>query len=125
MKNINQSASRIKTTVESSMADWCYVTTYSGSAVDEYYEPVEASSGSTLTKCGVDISGGKKKYKVEGELVEVDVIIRLPLDTTISASAIITVTQQNNEVVNDEYNVLNNIRKGKGQLIVKCRKLVL
>lgn len=125
MKNINQSASRIKTTVESSMFDFCYINTFSGSTVDAYYEQVEASSGSTLTKCGVDVSGGQKRYKVEvdGEIVDLDVIIRLPLDTVISASATITVTQQNNEVVSDTYNIVKNVRKGKGQLIARCRKL--
>lgn len=122
MKNINADITRITNIVESAMQDKCYINNFSGSTVDDYQEPV-TTSASTLTICGVDVSGGKKRYTDEETLIEIDTIIRLPLDTVISASSTITVSQQNNEVVDVTYNIVDNIKVGHGQLVVSCKKL--
>lgn len=110
-------------TQEAAMMDTCLIAEPS-TTEDAYNNPVAAWTWSSATEseCGFNPSPSREVMR---QVPECDAVLRLPVDTTISAVARVRITKRFGETQSSprNYEVIGNPRRGASGLLVWLRKV--
>jgi hypothetical protein len=110
-------------TQESAMQDTCNLITYSGS-YNEFGELEQVWTTTSGIACGVKMVGGVEEYRGQFIKLDIDAVIRLPIDTEITELDRVEVTKRFGVDVDDMlYEVVGFPKRGSSGLQVDCKKV--
>lgn len=105
------------------MQDLATVDTYSVT-YNSYNEPIEVWTSGSGIDCGVEMTGGVERYKGQFTDLDIDVTLRLPINTTITIVDKVTIYKRYGVAVTPvQYSVIGNPRRGPSGLQVNLKQV--
>lgn len=105
------------------MQDICSIDAYSVS-YDSFGDAVETWIPSSGIACGLEMAGGKETYKGQLIVLNIDAIIRLPLDTTVNVKDRITISQRFGVAISGlQFEVVDFPKRGPSGLVVGLKRI--
>lgn len=120
---------RMQGTQDSAMQDTCVVLTYS-STDDDYGNPVATYTAGASMICGVR-EMGPREVQASNLVPQIDVQLRLPIDTELDPRDRIRITGRYAEgsifeeaLTAVDYEIVGPVKRGPSGLVVECKKVV-